>query len=69
MPFVYSIKCKLEPYMEYIGQTAHEDFQVRHEKREQMGAIYVKCVKENARLQEGFTGSLSRRKMFRRTNL
>lgn len=29
MPFVYSIKCKLEPYMEYIGQTAHEDFQVR----------------------------------------
>lgn len=29
MPFVYSIKCKLEPYMEYIGQTAHEDFQIR----------------------------------------
>jgi group I intron endonuclease len=29
MPFVYSIKCKLEPYMEYIGQTVHEDFQIR----------------------------------------
>jgi group I intron endonuclease len=29
MPFVYSIKCKIEPYMEYIGQTAHEDFQIR----------------------------------------
>jgi len=29
MPFVYSIKCKIEPYKEYIGQTAHEDFQVR----------------------------------------
>ena len=29
MPFVYSIKCKLEPYMEYIGQTGHEDFQIR----------------------------------------
>lgn len=29
MPFVYSIKCKFEPYMEYIGQTAHEDFQIR----------------------------------------
>lgn len=29
MPFVYSIKCKLEPYKEYIGQTSHEDFQVR----------------------------------------
>jgi group I intron endonuclease len=29
MPFVYSIKCKLEPYKEYIGQTAHEDFQLR----------------------------------------
>ena len=29
MPFVYSIKCKLEPYREYIGQTAHEDFQIR----------------------------------------
>ena len=29
MPFVYSIKCKLEPYKEYIGQTAHEDFQIR----------------------------------------
>jgi group I intron endonuclease len=29
MPFVYSIKCKLEPYREYIGQTAHEEFQIR----------------------------------------
>ena len=29
MPFVYSIKCKIEPYTEYIGQTAHEDFQIR----------------------------------------
>jgi group I intron endonuclease len=29
MPFVYSIKCKFEPYMEYIGQTAHDDFQIR----------------------------------------
>lgn len=29
MPFVYSIKCKLEPYREYIGQTGHEDFQIR----------------------------------------
>jgi group I intron endonuclease len=29
MPFVYSIKCKIEPYKEYIGQTSHEDFQVR----------------------------------------
>ena len=29
MPFVYSIKCKIEPYMEYIGQTAHDDFQIR----------------------------------------
>jgi len=29
MPFVYSIKCKLEPYKEYIGQTAHDDFQIR----------------------------------------
>lgn len=29
MPFVYSIKCKIEPYKEYIGQTAHEDFQLR----------------------------------------
>jgi group I intron endonuclease len=29
MPFVYSIKCKLEPYKEYIGQTSHEDFQLR----------------------------------------
>jgi group I intron endonuclease len=29
MPFVYSIKCKIEPHKEYIGQTAHEDFQVR----------------------------------------
>jgi group I intron endonuclease len=29
MPFVYSIKCKLEPYKEYIGQTGHEDFQLR----------------------------------------
>lgn len=29
MPFVYSIKCKIEPYKEYIGQTAQTDFQVR----------------------------------------
>lgn len=29
MPFVYSIKCKIEPYKEYIGQTVQEDFQVR----------------------------------------
>lgn len=29
MPFVYSIKCKLEPYKEYIGQTIQDDFQVR----------------------------------------
>lgn len=29
MPFVYSIKCTLEPYKEYIGQTSYEDFQVR----------------------------------------
>lgn len=29
MPFVYSIKCKLEPYKEYIGQTSHDDFQIR----------------------------------------
>lgn len=29
MPFVYSIKCKLEPYKEYIGQTSFDDFQVR----------------------------------------
>ena len=29
MPFVYSIKCKLEPYREYIGQTSQDDFQVR----------------------------------------
>jgi len=29
MPFVYSIKCKLEPYKEYIGQTVHENFQIR----------------------------------------
>lgn len=29
MPFVYSIKCKIEPYREYIGQTSHEDFQIR----------------------------------------
>lgn len=29
MPFVYSIKCKLEPYKEYIGQTVQDDFQVR----------------------------------------
>ena len=29
MPFVYSIKCKLEPYKEYIGQTTQDDFQVR----------------------------------------
>jgi group I intron endonuclease len=29
MPFVYSIKCKLEPYKEYIGQTSYEDFQIR----------------------------------------
>ena len=29
MPFVYSIKCKLEPYKEYIGQTTQDDFQIR----------------------------------------
>jgi len=29
MPFVYSIKCKIEPYREYIGQTSQDDFQVR----------------------------------------
>ena len=29
MPFVYCIKCKFEPYKEYIGQTGHEDFQIR----------------------------------------
>jgi group I intron endonuclease len=29
MPHVYSIKCKLEPYKEYIGQTTQDDFQVR----------------------------------------
>jgi group I intron endonuclease len=29
MPFVYSIKCKIEPYKEYIGQTSQDDFQVR----------------------------------------
>jgi group I intron endonuclease len=29
MPFVYSIKCKLEPYNEYIGQTVQDDFQIR----------------------------------------
>lgn len=29
MPFVYSIKCKIEPHKEYIGQTGCEDFQVR----------------------------------------
>jgi group I intron endonuclease len=29
MPFVYSIKCKLEPYKEYIGQTVQDDFQIR----------------------------------------
>jgi len=29
MPFVYSIKCKIEPYKEYIGQTIQDDFQVR----------------------------------------
>ena len=29
MPFVYSIKCKIEPYKEYIGQTTQDDFQVR----------------------------------------
>lgn len=29
MPFVYSIKCKIEPYKEYIGQTGHDDFQLR----------------------------------------
>lgn len=29
MPFIYLIKCKIEPYKEYIGQTAQEDFQVR----------------------------------------
>jgi len=29
MPCVYSIKCKIEPYREYIGQTTYDDFQVR----------------------------------------
>jgi hypothetical protein len=29
MPFVYSIKCKVEPFREYIGQTTYDDFQVR----------------------------------------
>ena len=29
MPFVYSIKCKIEPRKEYIGQTVQDDFQVR----------------------------------------
>jgi group I intron endonuclease len=29
MPFIYSIKCKIEPYKEYIGQTAQDDFQIR----------------------------------------
>jgi len=29
MPFVYSIKCKIEPYKEYIGQTVQDDFQIR----------------------------------------
>ena len=29
MPFVYSIKCKLEPRKEYIGQTVQDDFQIR----------------------------------------
>ena len=29
MPHVYSIKCKKEPYKEYIGQTTQDDFQVR----------------------------------------
>jgi group I intron endonuclease len=29
MPFVYSIKCKIEPYKEYIGQTSQDDFQIR----------------------------------------
>ena len=29
MPFVYSIKCKLEPFREYIGQTVQDDFQIR----------------------------------------
>ena len=29
MPFVYSIKCKLDSYKEYIGQTVQDDFQVR----------------------------------------
>jgi len=29
MPFVYSIKCKLEPFKEYIGQTTQDDFQIR----------------------------------------
>jgi hypothetical protein len=29
MPFVYSIKCKLEPFHEYIGQTVQDDFQIR----------------------------------------
>lgn len=29
MPFVYSIKCKIEPFHEYIGQTGANDFQVR----------------------------------------
>jgi group I intron endonuclease len=29
MPFVYSIKCKLDPRKEYIGQTVQDDFQIR----------------------------------------
>jgi hypothetical protein len=29
MPFVYSIKSKVPPYKEYIGQTTQDDFQIR----------------------------------------
>jgi group I intron endonuclease len=29
MPFIYSIKCKVAPFHEYIGQTTQNDFQVR----------------------------------------
>jgi group I intron endonuclease len=29
MPCVYSIRCNIEPYREYIGQTVQDDFQIR----------------------------------------
>ena len=29
MPCVYSIRCNIEPYREYIGQTSQDNFQVR----------------------------------------